>query len=94
MLAKNAIRKKHYYGPDDKDDCYQTGTGVMSMFTNWHSFNPEKFSNAFAYFTEVFTRGIAEGFNQVHSIRGLKKGERVRTGSISSANKGQGMFNI
>ena len=66
----------------------------MALFANWQSFNPEKFSNAFAYFTEVSKRGIAEGFNQVHNRRGLEKGERARMVSINSANNGEAMFSL
>jgi DNA-directed RNA polymerase specialized sigma subunit len=91
-LAKNAIRKKQYFNPDDKDDCFQTG--LVALLAHWHNFNPEKYSNAFAYFTEVFKRGIAEGYNQLHNKRGLEKGERARTVSLNSANKGEAMFNL
>ncbi|MET4072953.1 hypothetical protein [Hymenobacter sp. UYCo722] len=91
-LAKNAIRRKQYYSEEDRDDCHQTA--LMSMFANWQSFNPVKYANAFAYFTEVFKRGLAEGFNQLHNKRGLERGERVRSVSINSGNKGEQMFNI
>lgn len=91
-LAKNAIRKKQYYAEEDREDCSQTA--LLVIFQNWHNFNPEKFSNAFAYFTEIFKRGIAQGLNELHRKRGEEKGVRIRTVSINSANKGEGMFNL
>jgi hypothetical protein len=91
-LASNAIRKKQYYAEEDRDDCRQTG--LLVMFMNWHNFNPEKFSNAFAYFTEIFKRGIAQGLKECHGKRGEDKDYKVRTVSINSANQGQGMFNL
>ena len=92
ILAQKAIRKMPYYNPDDRDDCIQTGLQIM--FSNWHNFNPDKFTNAFAYFTEVFKRGIAQGFNELHRKRGEDKTNKIRTVSINSSNDGAGMFNL
>ena len=68
ILAKRTIKKMRYWNNDDKMDCYQSG--LLDMFGNWYNFNEEKSVNAFAYFTEVFKRGIAKGFNELHKKKG------------------------
>jgi hypothetical protein len=35
------------------------------MFQNWYNFNEDKSINAFAYFTEIFKRGLAKGWNDL-----------------------------
>ncbi len=92
LLAQKAIRRMSYYNPDDRADCLQTG--LMIMFSNWQNFNRERFSDAFSYFTEIFKRAIAQGFNEIHRKRGEDKNNRVRMVSINSSNQGQGMFNL
>ena len=49
--------------------------------------------NAFAYFTEVFKRGIAKGFNELYK----KKGDNdnlIKLLSIEGSNDGQGLHSI
>jgi hypothetical protein len=91
LLAKKTIKKMRYWSNDDKLDCYQSG--LLDMFQNWYNFNEEKSVNAFAYFTEVFKRGIAKGFNQLY----LKKGDsesRIRIISIEGSNDGEGLHSL
>jgi len=64
LLGKNLIKKFHYKDPDDRLDCYQTA--MLSVFRNWHNFDEVKSNNAFAYFSEIFKRGAAAGFGQIH----------------------------
>lgn len=92
LLAKKTIKKMRYYNPDDRFDCYQSG--ILDMFDNWQSFNEEKSKNPFAYFTEIFKRGIAKGLNQIHNRRGIKDGDSIKVYSIDSLNDGSGMHNI
>ena len=91
LLAKQAIRKMRYWSNDDKMDCYQTG--LLYMFQNWHSFNEEKSTNAFAYFTEVFKRGIAKGFNDLYKKKG-DSDNSIKLISIQSSNDGQGLHSL
>jgi hypothetical protein len=37
----------------------------FDMFQNWYNFNEDKSINAFAYFTEIFKRGLAKGWNDL-----------------------------
>ncbi len=64
LLAKNVIKKFYYYRPEDKLDCYQNG--LLMMFKFWSNFDEFKSTNAFSYFTEVFKRGAAQGYNQLY----------------------------
>lgn len=92
LLAERTIRKMRYSNPDDRKDCMQTG--LFNMFDNWQNFNEEKYSNAFAYFTEVYKRGIAEGFNEMYRMKGQPRDKKVRYISMDSSNDGEGLGNI
>lgn len=72
LLGKNIIKKFYYSNPDDRHDCLQNG--YIQIFSNWYSFDENKGDNCFAYFTEVFKRGIAAGFNQIHKLKGDEEG--------------------
>jgi len=91
LLALRTIRKMHYYNPTDKDDCMQTG--LLDMFANWRNFDATKSTNAFAYFTEIFKRGIARGYGELHKKKGDPDGIYQHI-SIESSNEGDGIYNI
>ena len=91
LLAKETIKKMRYWSNDDKMDCYQSG--LLDMFQNWYNFNEEKSVNAFAYFTEVFKRGIAKGFNEIHKKKGDNENQ-IKLVSIESSNEGQGLHSV
>ena len=80
-MVKNIIKKFSYTNPDDKLDCYQEG--VYQLFKNWHTFDELKSDNPFAYFTEIFKRGVAAGFNRVHI---KKSGEYMMSKTVSIHN--------
>lgn len=91
LLAKKTIKKMRYYNNDDRMDCYQSG--ILDMFSNWYNFNEEKSDNAFAYFTEIFKRGIAKGYNEIYKKKGDSE-HLIRLVSIESSNEGQGLHSI
>lgn len=91
LLGNKCIKKMRYYNPSDREDCLQTG--LMVMFANWHNFDPNKSTNAFAYFTEVFKRGIAKGFNEIYKKKG-DPDNLIKQVSIQSSNDGEGIYNI
>lgn len=64
LIAKNVILKKRAYYQDTMyyDDCLQEG--ILQMLLNWHKFNGQKYSMALPYFTELFKRGMAAGYNR------------------------------
>ena len=91
ILAKRTIKKMRYYNDDDRKDCYQSG--LLDMFTSWYNFNEEKSDNAFAYFTEIFKRGLAKGYNELYKKKGDSE-HQIRLISIESSNDGQGLHSI
>lgn len=91
LLAKRTIKKMRYYSSDDRLDCYQSG--LLDMFQNWVSFNEDKSVNAFAYFTEVFKRGIAKGYNELYKKKGDNE-HQIKLISIESSNDGQGLHSL
>lgn len=91
MLAERAIRKLTYVSDDDRQDCLQFA--LLDLLKYWRNFNP-KYTNAFAYFTEIAKRGYAKGWNKIHpkkykSTLSLDKGN-----SGGSEYNGGGLFNI
>ena len=91
LLAKKTIKKMKYWSNDDKLDCYQSG--ILDMFQNWYNFNEEKSVNAFAYFTEIFKRGLAKGFNEIYKKKG-DSDNQIKIISIESSNDGQGLHSL
>lgn len=68
LLGKNIIRRFYYQNPDDRLDCLQNG--YMQVFKAWQTFDTGKSDNAFSYMTEVFKRGAAKGWNELHKDDG------------------------
>lgn len=91
LLAKETIKKMRYWSHDDKMDCMQAG--LLDMHENWHNFNEEKSVNAFAYFTEIFKRGLAKGFNQIYKKKGDNENQ-IKLVSIEGSNEGQGLHSL
>ena len=95
-LAYNMINKDiyHNYPEDDKMDMLQTG--IFNMLNNFQNFNPDKTTNAFAYFSEVNKRGTNEAYNTLYNKKGLKKQEsdNLKFYSLNRMNDGNGMFNM
>ena len=89
LLARETIKKMRYWSNDDKMDCYQSG--LLDMFQNWYNFNEEKSVNAFAYFTEVFKRGIAKGYNELYKKKG-DNDHQIKLLSIEGSSDGSGLL--
>jgi hypothetical protein len=67
ILGKNIMKKFYYKDNDDKLDCYQNG--MYQIYKNWHLFDELKGDNPFAYYTEIFKRGVAAGWKEVNKGR-------------------------
>jgi hypothetical protein len=91
LLAKKTIKKMRYFNNDDKLDCFQSG--LLDMFQNWHNFNEDKSCNAFAYFTEVFKRGLAKGYNEIYKKKGDNE-HLIKLISIEGSNEGMGLHSL
>ena len=89
LLSERAIRKLVYLNADDRNDCLQFA--MLDLLKYWRNFNP-KYTNAFAYFTEIAKRGYAKGWNKIHPN---KYKNTMSMDRINSKNGGEGgMFNI
>jgi len=92
LIGENMIRRKNnmYKTQDDKNDCLQTG--LLYMFEKWMNFNEKKYKMALPYFSEIFKRGMAQGYNELTNKKTNQ--ERVTMISIDSCNDGEGFHNI
>lgn len=90
-LGSETIKKMKYWTNDDKMDCYQSG--LLDMYQNWYNFNEAKSVNAFAYFTEVFKRGLAKGFNQLYKKKG-DANNNIKLVSLEGSNDGMGLHSL
>lgn len=90
LLAERAINRLVYLNPDDKNDCLQFA--ILDLLKYWRNFNP-KYTNAFAYFTEIAKRGYAKGWNKLHpqKYKNTLSMDKINT---NSGNPEGGMFNI
>jgi DNA-directed RNA polymerase specialized sigma subunit len=93
LLARKTITKMYYHDQADREDCFQTG--LLQMLLHWRSFNEEKGTNAFAYYTEIFKRGLAKGYVELNYLKG-DKDRSIRVISLSGgpANEDGGMYNL
>jgi hypothetical protein len=92
LIGNNMIikLKNRYKTEDDKLDCLQSG--LLFMFLNWNSFNEKRFKVAMPYFSEIFKRGAADGYNKLLNKKSNQDG--ISTISLDSCNDGEGFFNI
>lgn len=64
LMAENLTKKKHYKCIEDKEDCIQTA--MMDIVMYWRGFDPEKYSNPFAYYTSLLVNGLSKGWNRIY----------------------------
>ena len=90
LLAERTIRKLTYVSEDDRNDCLQFA--LLDLLKYWRNFNP-KYTNAFAYFTEIAKRGYAKGWNKIHptKYKNTMSMDRINT---RGGDGESGMFNI
>lgn len=92
LIGENMIRKKNnmYKTQDDRNDCLQTG--LLFMFEKWMNFNEKKYKLALPYFSEIFKRGMAQGYNDLTNKKTNQ--EKIIMISLDSCNDGEGFHNI
>lgn len=92
LLAERAINRLTYVNEDDRKDCLQFA--LLDLLKYWKNFNP-KYTNAFAYYTEIAKRGYAKGWNKLHphKTKGTLSIDRINSNN-SKENSSGGMFNI
>ena len=85
LIAQRAIGKMKYNNDADREDCLSSA--YLDLLKYWRGFNP-KYTNAFAYYTEIAKRGFAKGWNKLHP---KKYAGTIR---LSGANDGDGVYSI
>jgi DNA-directed RNA polymerase specialized sigma24 family protein len=68
LLGKKLQTRMYYRDADDKKDCLQEA--MLSVFRLWYNFDEMKGENAFAYYSEIIKRGLAQGWNKTHKTKG------------------------
>jgi len=63
MMVDRFSLKFTYKCEDDRDDCKAQAS--MDLYLYWDRFNP-KYTNAFAYYTQIIKTGYAKGFNKIY----------------------------
>jgi DNA-directed RNA polymerase specialized sigma subunit len=65
LLVARILWKLRYRDEMDREDCSQSA--LEDLLRYWHNFNPDKYHNAFAYFSTIAKNGAAKGFNKIHN---------------------------
>lgn len=91
LLAQKTIQKFSYKNEADMEDCLQNG--LLILFQNWKMFDDKITENPFAYYTEVFKRAVAAGYNNIYKRKG-DNDNYYQTISLDSCNSGDGIYNI
>lgn len=74
MLVKmaNEISKVFKYKyEEDRQDCI--AAAIEDCLKYWRSFNPEKSTNAFAYYTQMIKNGAAKGWRELYPVKASQK---------------------
>lgn len=67
LMTKKLNSKFKYKDEDDRADVLQYS--YLVLLKNWKNFNEEKYTNCFAYFSEVIKRAQAMQFNNLNKTR-------------------------
>jgi hypothetical protein len=89
LLAEKAINKLRFVNDDDRYDCLSFA--ILDLLKYWRNFNP-KYTNAFAYFTEIAKRGYAKGWNKLHPLK--YKGTISLDRTSNDSDDGGGIYSI
>lgn len=65
-IATKFSRKLNYIYEEDREDCI--AFAVMDCYQYWRGYDPEKSTNAFAYFTTIIKNGFAKGWRKVSPV--------------------------
>lgn len=64
LMADRFSNKMGYVYPEDKEDCISYA--VMDCYLYWRGYDPEKSTNAFAYYTQIIKNGFAKGWRKLY----------------------------
>lgn len=63
LMVDRFSNKFGYVYEEDREDC--KSQAMMDLYLYWHNFNP-KYTNAFAYITQIIKNGYAKGWKVCH----------------------------
>lgn len=86
LIAQEASNKLVFKNPMDKEDCISFA--ILDLLRYWKNFDPVKYDNAFAYYTQIAKHGYAKGWGKLHPVK--HKG----TISLSNSNSGNGIYTV
>jgi len=64
LIANESNKNLRYKDPMDKEDCISAA--LEDLIKYWDRFNPEKSTNAFAFYSQIAKHGFAKGFKKLH----------------------------
>ena len=64
LMANKFSTKLSYIYKEDKEDCI--AFAVMDCYRYWRGYDPEKSTNAFAYYTQIIKNGFAKGWRAIY----------------------------
>lgn len=68
ILIVNRVSSKFYYKhSEDREDC--KSNAILRCLRFWKNFDEEKTTNAFAFFTEIIKRAMAQEWNTLEKYR-------------------------
>ena len=70
LMIEGISKKMAYKDPNDKEDCMAFAMEDLCRY--WDRFNPDKYDNPFAYFTQIAKNGFAKGWKKIHHPKNPK----------------------
>lgn len=65
LIATESNKKLKYKDPMDREDCISAA--LEDLIKYWDRFNPEKSTNAFAFYSQIVKHGFAKGWKKLHN---------------------------
>lgn len=66
LMSNRFSLKLNYVYKEDREDCI--AFAILDCYLYWRGYDPEKSSNAFAYFSQIIKNGFAKGWRTIHTI--------------------------
>ena len=66
-MVKEISKIFKYKMEEDKEDCQ--AFAMEDVIKYWNRFNPEKSTNAFAFYTQMIKNGFAKGWRRLYPIK-------------------------
>lgn len=63
LMSNRFTYKLSYMDENDRQDCI--AQAIMDCYCYWRAYDPEKGSNAFAYFTQVIKNGMGKSWRAI-----------------------------